>query len=181
MYGCIYVCTVFHCTANVVTQANASTSILKLLRNNFIFIRFFVRNAVTLLCSNYAPLKGHFGDNDESYQLFDTFTKLGNNYEKNGNYREIWDGFKTDQKYDHFGIFVNWAKMYDKKLNREVNDKIKTLVKNDNYNKKITIQEASLESKGQYDNYIEFDILTSVGASMLLIKCYPNKLEKIKR
>ena len=43
--------------ANVVTQANASKSILKLLRNNFIFIRFFLLNAVALLCSNYALLK----------------------------------------------------------------------------------------------------------------------------
>ena len=43
--------------ANVVTQAHASKSILKLLRNNFIFIRFFLLNAVALLCSNYALLK----------------------------------------------------------------------------------------------------------------------------
>ena len=42
-------------------------------------------------------IKGHFGDNDESYQLFDTFSKLGNNYEKNEKNREIWDGVKTDQ------------------------------------------------------------------------------------
>ena len=55
-------------------------------------------------------IKGHFGDNDESYQLFDNFSKLGNNYEKNGKNREIWDGFKTDQNYDNFGIFVNWRK-----------------------------------------------------------------------
>ena len=42
-------------------------------------------------------IKGHFGDNDESYQLFDNFSKLGNNYEKNEKNREIWDGVKTDQ------------------------------------------------------------------------------------
>ena len=42
-------------------------------------------------------IKGHFGDNDESYQLFDNLSKLGNNYEKNEKNREIWDGVKTDQ------------------------------------------------------------------------------------
>ena len=120
-------------------------------------------------------IKGHFGDNDESYQLFDTFSKLGNNYEKNGKNCEIWDGFKTHQNYDNFGIFVNRAKTYDKKLNRELNDEIKTLAKNDSNNKKISIQQASVKLKGQYDNYIEFDIRKGVSASMFLIKRYRNK------
>ena len=56
--------------------------------------------------------------------------------------------------YDNFGIFVNWGKTYDEKLNREVNDEIKTLVKNDNNNKKISIQQASVKLKGQYDNLL---------------------------
>ena len=79
------------------------------------------------------------------------------------------------QNRSKFGIFVNWAKTYDEKLNREVNDEIKTLVKNDNNNKKISIQQASVKLKGQYDNYVEFDIRKSVGASMFLIKRYRNK------
>ena len=41
--------------ANEVTQANASKSIVKVLRNNLMYI-CFVLNAVTLLCSNFAPL-----------------------------------------------------------------------------------------------------------------------------
>ena len=53
-------------------------------------------------------IKGHFGDNDESYQLFDNFSRLGNNYEKNGKNTEIviiLIGFETVPYFAIFAIF----------------------------------------------------------------------------
>ena len=70
-------------------------------------------------------LKGYFGNNEKAYQLFDTFSKMGidGSYNKNAKNREIWNDFKTNCEYDNFGIFVNWEKKYDKKMDRSDADK----------------------------------------------------------
>ena len=81
-------------------------------------------------------IKGYFGDNTESIELFHRFSKLYHSkYDERTN-MEKWNGFVTNEKYDSFGIFVNWCKEENKEnckdikneikqINKEINEKIK--------------------------------------------------------
>ena len=76
-------------------------------------------------------MKGYFGDNEEAYQLFKLFSMMVPSLYDEAVNREKWDGFASKESYSNFGIFVNWAKKYDKKLYDEVNYEIKILKKCD--------------------------------------------------
>jgi hypothetical protein len=77
-------------------------------------------------------IKSYFGDNEQAYELFDQFSKLcPDQYNAHEN-REKWDGFSVDgSKYESFGIFVNWAKLDNPKVYKQINDEIKALKRSD--------------------------------------------------
>ena len=73
-------------------------------------------------------LKGYFGDNEESYALFDTFSLLCPAQYNRLRNREKWDGFEVKgEKYDSFGIFMNWAKKDNSVLCKQITEELKTL------------------------------------------------------
>jgi hypothetical protein len=94
-------------------------------------------------------LKGYFGDNEIAYTLFDTFSRLCPaqyvEYENKGK----WDGFAVDSdKYDSFGIFMNWAKKDNSVLCKQITEEIKTLKRDD----KSSIKEAKADKKKESDD-----------------------------
>ena len=76
-------------------------------------------------------LKQYFGDTPEVYQLFDTFSNQSPKYYNELENREKWDGFSTNDKYENFGIFINWAKELNKTKLKEIQDGMKTQKKED--------------------------------------------------
>ena len=129
-------------------------------------------------------LKGYFGDTEESYALFDAFSSMGGaSYTPSFN-RDIWDGFATNAKYDNFGIFINWAKKDNKVLCKEVLDELKVLKSNAKKSgiKSVKLTETNIggDKLELYNSFIEFDLLTDIGAVMYLIKEHPTKFLWIK-
>jgi hypothetical protein len=89
-------------------------------------------------------LKGYFGDNDVAYTLFDTFSRLCPAQYVEYENKEKWDGFAVDgDKYDSFGIFMNWAKKDNPVLCKQITEEIKTLKRDD----KASNTKAKLDSK----------------------------------
>ena len=77
-------------------------------------------------------LKGYFGDNNETKALFENFSKLcASKYDSAENLRK-WDDFVTNEKYDNFGIFVNWCKEDNKVKCKEIGIEIKNAQKIEN-------------------------------------------------
>ena len=77
-------------------------------------------------------IKGYFGDNTESIELFHTFSKLYHSkYDERTN-MEKWNGFVTNEKYDSFGIFVNWCKEENKEKCKDIKNEIKQINKDNN-------------------------------------------------
>ena len=73
-------------------------------------------------------IKGYFGDNEEAYALFDTFSQMCPALYTARENRDKWDGFAVKgEKYDSFGIFVNWAKKDNAVLYKQISEEIKTL------------------------------------------------------
>ena len=74
-------------------------------------------------------LKGYFGDNKETQERFVEFSKLcANKFDAVDNMLK-WDGFVTNEKYDNFGMFVNWCKEDDKVKFKEITNDIKQIQK----------------------------------------------------
>jgi hypothetical protein len=73
-------------------------------------------------------LKGYFGDNDIAYTLFDTFSQLCPSQYSAYENKDKWDGFSVNgDKYDSFGIFVNWAKKDNAVLYKQISEEVKAI------------------------------------------------------
>jgi hypothetical protein len=96
-------------------------------------------------------LKGYFGDNEIAYTLFDTFSKLCPAQYVEYENKEKWDGFAVDgNKYDSFGIFMNWAKKDNSVLCKQITEEIKILKKDEkasNTKAKLDMKIASAKVK----------------------------------
>ena len=77
-------------------------------------------------------LKGYFGDNTESIALFHRFSKLYYDKFDERTNMDKWNSFVTNEKYDSFGIFVNWCKDESKEKCRDIKTEIKQINKENN-------------------------------------------------
>ena len=99
-------------------------------------------------------LKGYFGDNNDSINLFHSFSKLYSaKFDERSN-MEKWNGFVVNDKYDSFGIFVNWCKEENKDRCKEITNEIKQINKNnsdklkqENNKKKDEDKQAKMKEK----------------------------------
>jgi Family of unknown function (DUF5906) len=92
-------------------------------------------------------LKGYFGDNTDSIDLFHSFSKLYSaKFDERLN-MEKWDGFVVNDKYDNFGIFVNWCKEENKDKCKEIKNEVKQIIKDNSDRIKKELKEASDEKK----------------------------------
>ena len=92
-------------------------------------------------------LKGYFGDNTDSIDLFHSFSKLHSaKFDERLNMEE-WEGFVVNDKYDNFGIFVNWCKEESKEKCKEIKNEVKQINKDNSDMIKREIKEASEEKK----------------------------------
>jgi hypothetical protein len=59
-------------------------------------------------------LKGRYGNTNDSYKLFDIFSKMGGKKYDKFNNQEIWNNLNPKMDYNNYGIFVNMLKKYNK-------------------------------------------------------------------
>ena len=113
-------------------------------------------------------IKGYFGDNNESVELYNKFSMLyANKYNLPDN-MERWGKFVTNDKYNNFGTFISWCKEEDKVKTKDILQKIKEIKKNES----DEAHRIQLEKK-------EADKLAKAETQRLLIeKKQADKLEK---
>jgi hypothetical protein len=97
-------------------------------------------------------LKGYFGDNEVGCTLFDTFSQLCPAQYVGYENKDKWDGFAVDgDKYDSFGLFMNWAKKDNTVLCKQITEETKTLKRDEKACIKGDKEDAKEEAEDKSD------------------------------
>lgn len=108
-------------------------------KDNLLFVKIALQGDILLTRSKDTEkwlatsmfIKGYFGDNNESVQLYNQFSMLYADKCNMTDNMTRWDGFVTNDKYNNFGTFINWCKDVDKVKTKEITQKIKEIKKNE--------------------------------------------------